>query len=124
MDKLKDIKGIVEVSDYSMYYLLGIIFAILLMIIGIIYLYKKPKRRKKPTSRVVALGNLKNINYANAKDTAYSFTLNTPFFINEKNRDQYESILQKLEIYKYEKEVPQINEDLKNEIQKYIGRLK
>jgi hypothetical protein len=124
VDKLKDIKGIVEVSDYSMYYLLGIIFAILLMIIGIIYLYKKPKRRKKPTSRVVALGNLKNINYANAKDTAYSFTLNTPFFINEKNRDQYESILQKLEIYKYEKEVPQINEDLKNEIQKYIGRLK
>ena len=124
MDKLKDIKGIVEVVDYSMYYLLGIIFAVLLMMIGIIYLYKKPKRRKKPTSRVVALGNLKNINYANAKDTAYSFTLNTPFFINEKNRDQYESILQKLEIYKYAKEVPQINEDLKNEIQKYIGRLK
>lgn len=124
MDTLKDIKGIVEVTDYSMYYLLGLIFAVLLMMIGIIYLYKKPKRRKKPTSRAVALDNLRNINYANAKEIAYSFTLNTPIFINEKNRDEYEGILKKLEIYKYEKEVPQMNEDLKNEIQKYIGRLK
>ncbi len=122
--KLKDIKGIVEVSDYSLYYLAGLTVLAVLIVGLIIYFLRKPKKRKKPTNKEIALKNLKNIDYKNTKDIAYMFTLNVPFFIDDKNREEISKLLEKLEIFKYKKEIPQMDESIKNDIKKVIKGLK
>ncbi len=124
MEKLRDIKGIVEVVDYSMYYLGLLIFLAILAVVAIILYLRRPKKRKKPTSKEAALKNLRNIDYKNSKDIAYGFTLNIPFFIDEKNSDEIKKILEKLEDYKYKKEIPDMGKELKKSVKKIIERLK
>jgi flagellar biosynthesis/type III secretory pathway M-ring protein FliF/YscJ len=122
--KLKDIKGIVEVSDYSMYYLIALSLIVLIVIWVIIYILMQPKARKKPTNRQIALKNLQNINYDDTKEIAYNFTLNAPLFINETNKKDIDMTLDKLEIFKYKKDVPKMEKDLKSEIKNMIKRFK
>ena len=124
MEKLKDIKGIVQVSDYSLYYLLAILLAFIVVLIVAFYLYRKPRARKKPTSKEIALKNLQDIDFQNPKDIAYGFTLNIPFFISDENRSEMENLLEKLEIYKYKKEIPNMEEELKQSIKKIIKGLR
>ncbi|MFK5881243.1 MAG: hypothetical protein QM482_03430 [Sulfurospirillum sp.] len=124
MEKLRDIKGIVEVQDYSMYYLLGYIFLAILLFVAIFYLLTRPRKRKKPSRKEMALKALKTIDYSNPKDLAYIFTLNIPFFIVPQNEKEIESLLEKLRIYKYKKYIPRMDEELKNSIKKIIGGLK
>ncbi|MCF6172647.1 MAG: hypothetical protein L3J44_02540 [Campylobacteraceae bacterium] len=118
--KLRDIKGIVEVSDYSLYYLIALIVLALLIVAVIIYLVTQPRKSKKPTSKEMAAKKLKNINYKNSKEIAYVFTLNVTFFTNEKNRQKIDKILEKLEIYKYKKVTPNMDENFKNRIKQII----
>ncbi|NOX16087.1 MAG: hypothetical protein GXP61_08705 [Epsilonproteobacteria bacterium] len=118
--KLRDIKGIVEVSDYSLYYLIALIILALLIIAVIVYILVQPKKSKKATSKEIALKKLKEINYDNSKEIAYIFTLNIPFFINDKNRQKIDETLKKLEIYKYKKETLDMDENLKNDILQII----
>ena len=122
--KLKDIKGIVEVGDYSMYYLLGYILLAILIFAVIFYLLTQPKKRKKPTEKEMALMELKSIDYDNSKDIAYKFTLNISFFTVAENEKEIDDLLDKLEIYKYKKEIPDMDSELKKSIKKIIGRLK
>lgn len=124
MEKLRDIKGIVEVTDYSIYYLIALIFLIIAAIVVIVWFLRKPKKRKKPTSKEIALQHLKDIDYENSKDIAYTFSLNIPFFINEKNSEEIKKILEKLDVYKYKKEIPNMDKELKNSIRKIIKGLK
>ena len=122
--KLKDIKGIVAVSDYSMYYLLGYIALAVLIFVVIFYLLTKPRKRKKPTKKEIALKTLGGMDFANPKETAYKFTLNIPFFTNDDNKKEIEDIVEKLEIYKYKKEIPKMDSELKERIKKVIKGLK
>jgi len=122
--KLRDIKGIVEVSDFSMYYLIALSLIVLIIVFIIIYILMQPKPRKKPTNKQVALKNLKNLKYNDEKEVAYVFTLNAPFFINETNEKEVKAILKKLEVYKYRRYIPKIEKDLKNKIKNMIKRFK
>ncbi len=124
MEKLKDIKGIVEVSDYSMYYLLAYILLGILIVALFLYFLKQPRRRKKPTSKELALETLKSMDYADAKDIAYKFTLNIPLFKDDENRKTIDDIEEKLEVYKYKKEIPDMDSELKKSIKKVIKGLK
>jgi len=124
LEKLRDIKGIVEVVDYSMYYLVMLIFLVFAAIIAIIWFLRKPKKRKKPTNAQKALQNLKDIDYENSKDIAYTFSLNIPFFTNEKNSEEIKKILEKAEVYKYKKKIPDMDEEFKKSVKKIIERLK
>jgi hypothetical protein len=122
--KLRDIKGIVEVSDFSMYYLVALSVLVLVCIIVLVYYLMQPKKRKKPTNKDNALSNLKNIDFKDAKDIAYTFSLNIPYFINENNQSKIEKVLEELEIFKYKKDVPQMQDDFKNEIKEIIKGVK
>ena len=123
-EKLRDIKGIVEVSDFSMYYLIALCLLVLICIAVLIYYLMQPKKRQKPTSRDKALINLKNLNFKDAKDVAYAFTLNVPYFINENNKMKIKKLLKELEIFKYKKDVPQMSDSLKVEIKEIIKGLR
>lgn len=124
MEKLRDIKGIVEVVDYSIYYLVALIFLAIIAVVAVVWFLRRFKKRKKPTNRQMALKNLRDIDFKNSKDIAYGFTLNIPFFINEKNSEEIKNILEKLETYKYKKEIPNMDEELKQSVKKSIERLK
>jgi len=123
MEKLKDIKNIVAVVDYSLYYLIGLIFIAIVVLIAIVLFIKRPKKRKRATSRDMALKHLKNINYEDEKELAYAFTLNIDYFTNEKNENEIKSILKKLEEFKYKKYVQKADKELKRDIKKVIKEI-
>ena len=119
---LKDIKPIVEIPDNSLI-VLGIISFIVLIALSLLYLLVKPKRRKrkKPTKRELNLQKLKNIDFSNDKDIAYTFTTLANEFLDD---EVYNKIVSKLEVYKYKKDTPPMPKSLKEEIKKEIRGIK
>ena len=58
MEELKDIKGIVEVPDYSLWILLSVIICVIFILILLIYFLKnRRKKRKKLTLKQIAMNN-------------------------------------------------------------------
>ncbi len=122
---LKDIKDIVEVPDYSLYFLIAITGVILLSIAYLIYLYlTRIKKTEVKTPREIALQNLKNIDFSDVKKVAYTFSVDGFLFIDDKNRDEFEMIEKDLQQYKYRKKVNDLDEKLKERIVKFIKALK
>jgi flagellar biosynthesis/type III secretory pathway M-ring protein FliF/YscJ len=125
MEQLRDIKDIVEVHDHSFEIFMGIIFLSLLILSIIFYLYKnRRKRRKKLTPKEIALNKLKSIDYTNPKEVAYRFSTDGNLWVNDENRKEYEDIEKELLIYKYKKDVPQLDSGLEKRVQKFIKELK
>ncbi len=125
MDKLRDIKGLVEIQDYSLYYLLALVsFGLLIASFMIYQLFFKRKRRKKPTKKEIALRELKNIDYSNPKDIAYKFTIFAGSFLEESDKREYEMLVKELDSYKYKKEIPNMDEDLKKRVKNFIKGLR
>jgi len=125
VEELKDIKDIVEVHEHSFIIFLGIII-IALCLLGIaLYLFKnRRKRRKQPTEKESALIKLKNLDYNNAKEVVYTFEEQSLVLLNEKNREVFHQIKKGLEIYKYKKEIPPLDEKIKEQIETFIKGLK
>ncbi len=125
MQGLKDIKGLVEVTDYSLWWLLAIIFIVFIMTAFALYLYKNRRIRKKRASpREVALSNLKNIDFSDTKNTVYTFIQDGKQFLTPENETVFKNLEKDLEKYKYKKEVPIMDEALKDEIKRFIKEIK
>jgi Mg/Co/Ni transporter MgtE len=122
---LKDIKDVVEVSTFNPVWLF--IFLLLIAILIFIYFkfFKRAKKKKfKLTPKEIAKNNIKSINWDDAKSIAYRFSQDVALFIDESNANEYKKILNKLDEYKYKKEVPKMDSNLKNEIKRFIKALK
>ena len=122
LDKLKDIKAsnIIQI-DFLPYIL--VCFGILVVIVCLIFLfiYLKNKRKKRPTKIQLAKKNLKNIDFTqNTKEIVYYFTINAYDCLEDKNKEELEQLVQKLEPYKYKKVVTKINKDLIDDMNEYI----
>ena len=125
MEELKDIKGIIEVPDYSLWILLGLTTGVLLFLIFVIYYFKnRRKKRKKLTSKQIAMKNLKEIDFDNTKGAVYTFCENFQYFINEKNKESFEKSQKELEIFKYKKEIEKLSNEQKNKIKNMIKEIK
>jgi len=125
MEKLKDIKDIVEVHEYSFFVLMGLSILIIILLSLAIYFFKnRRRRRKKPNAKETALEKLNNIDYSDAKSAVYSFEELSLFFLNEKNKDEFESLKKELEIYKYKKDIPPLDSSVEKRIKDFIGKLK
>ena len=125
MEELKDIKGIIEVPDYSLWILLGLTTGVLLFLIFVIYYFKnRRKKRKKLTSKQIAMKNLKEIDFDDTKNAVYSFCGNFQYFINEKNKESFEELQKELEIFKYKKEIEKLSNEQKNKIKNMIKEIK
>jgi hypothetical protein len=123
IEKLKDIKPNVIIPDNSLIMLLSFIFGLLIIAILLYLFFKKPKRRKKPTLEDIKLKELKVLDFSNDKEVAYKFTTNAYLFLNDKNKDEYEKIVKRLEPYKYKKNTPPMPQELKNSIREFIRKL-
>ena len=121
MEELRDIKGLVEVTDYSLYYLLGIVGAavIVLIVLGVI-LYKYLTKKEPLTQKKVAMELLERFEFGDAKESVYAFSHLAQYAVSEHQRSELEQLLAELEPYKFKKEVPELDDELKAKMQHFI----
>ena len=125
MKELKDIKDIVEVQEHSFMILIGVIALTLLILTLALYLFKNRRiRRKKPTTKQVALERLQNLNYGDTKEVVYLFEEQSELFLHEKNQVEFYEIKEELKVYKYKKDIPPLDTDMENRIKAFIKELK
>lgn len=121
MEQLRDIKGLAEVTDYSLYYLLGLIgLAVVAVAILAFFVYKFMNKKEKMTQQKLAREKLKELKIEDAKESAYLFSHLAQYAASEDQKAQLDEILKALEPYKYKKEVPELDEGLKLKMQQFI----
>ncbi len=123
IEKLKDIKPIVQIPDNSLIMISVVVFVIMIVLVLLYLLLKKPKRRKKPTLKEIKLKELKELDFSDDKEVAYRFTTDAYLFLDDANREKYNNIEKELSSYKYKKEVPSMPKKLKDEIKEFIRGL-
>ena len=125
MEGLRDIKEVVEVQEHSLAMLIALIVVVFLLLGVVLYLFKnRRRRRKKPTAKEIALQKLQNLDYGNPKEVVYTFEADGELFVNEKNQEDFNKIKKELEIYKYRRDVPPLDEVVKKEIEQFIKGLR
>jgi signal recognition particle subunit SEC65 len=125
VEELKDIKGIIEVPDYSLWILLSMTTGVLVFLILAIYFFKnRRKKRKRLTSKQIAMKNLKEIDFDDTKGAVYTFCENFQYFIDEKNEESFEKLQKELEIFKYKKEIEKLSDEEINRIKSMIKEIK
>lgn len=125
LSQLKSIKPIVTVPDNSLYILIAIIAAVLLLVAYLAYRYfTRVKRSRKLSTKELALKRLKALDFNDTKGVVYTFSVDGSLFVNEQNRESFNSIEKELEPYKYKKEVEKLPQDLEEHIKQFIQGVK
>ena len=125
LSQLKDIKPIVEVPDYSLYIFICLVGVVLLGIgYGLYRYFTRVKKTKQPTPKELSWQKLQNLDFTNTKDVVYSFSLECEKFLDEANKTRFETIVKKLEKYKYKKDIEVLSKDLEEEIKEFIKGLR
>lgn len=124
--ELHDIKTIVEIEEYSLYYLLGsVIIAILVVLALAFFLLKYIKSKKAYNKRAEHLKIMNAQNLDDTKEAAYAITLYGFTFRDDSPRhsEMYENLTKRLEPYKYKKEVKAFDDEVKSYIELYMGMI-
>jgi uncharacterized membrane protein YhiD involved in acid resistance len=119
LDKLKDIKPLVEVS--TTFYDVAILIVTICLIV---LFFKLRRKRKKLSQKEKAKLKLQNLDYNDTKNCVYDFCEYAKYFLNEKNNEEFKKIEKELLRYKYKKEVPSLDKDTINKIKNFIKSLK
>ncbi|WP_151900810.1 hypothetical protein [Sulfurimonas hydrogeniphila] len=123
---LHDIKPLIEIHEYSLYYLIGVSLLVVLILLGFIYLaYKWMQNRKKYNKRAEHYKRLFSVDYSNPKKAAYDLTFYGATFKDDSERHlkAYENMLQILQKYKYKKNVENFDTDTLHVIELYKGMI-
>jgi hypothetical protein len=123
---LHDIKPLVEIHEYSIYYFWALILLGVLILAGIIYLVVKYFQAKNAFNiRKEHLKLLNQVNFSDAKQSAYDLTFYGATFAYDtpKHHEMYEEMLDKLEAYKYKKDVKKIDDEVKQYVDLYRGMI-
>lgn len=105
---LHDIKPIIEVQEYSIYYFFALVAVAVLVALGVIFLVLRWFRgRKRFNLRKHHQRLLKELDISDAKAAAYALTLYGETFANDSQRhtQMYANLVARLEGYKYKKSV-------------------
>jgi len=111
---LHDIKPLLEIEEYSLYYFLGAVLFALLLACGIIYLiYKYIKSKNRFNLKKEHLKLLNSINLDEPKKAAYDITFYGAIFKDDSPRheEMYKNLVSRLEKYKYKKEVTPLDKE-------------
>ena len=119
--KLHDIKGLVEIPDDSIYYFYSLLGLILISIIIVsIFIYKFVKREKQENLQKLYLAQLNELKIEDSKESAYQIThLGHALDKNTLQEEAFLILVNALAPYKYQKNVPQFEADIKEEIQNF-----
>ncbi|RUM70255.1 MAG: hypothetical protein DSZ07_02730 [Sulfurovum sp.] len=125
MEELKDIKDIVEVHEHSLFILVGVTIFIIILLSLVVYFFQNRRRRhKKVTLKEIAFDKLTNIDFLDTKSVVYTFEEQGRLFLNEKNQEEFDSIIKELTVYKYRKNIPNLDPTVEKRIKKFIGEVK
>ena len=119
---LHDIKTIVEVKEYSLYYLLGLSALAAVFVLGITYLiYRYFKNKNSYNQRKDHFKIISDVDLDDTKKAAYTITIYGATFKNDGDRQHgmYENLTSRLERYKYKKSVEKFDQETLNYIELY-----
>jgi len=123
---LHDIKPLIEIHEYSLYYFIGVSLLAALILLGFIYLaYKWYKSKKKFNIRAEHYKLLNTVDYSNPKKAAYDLTFYGATFIDDSERHlrAFENMIEQLEKYKYKKNVENFDVDTLHVIDFFNGMI-
>lgn len=123
---LHDIKPLIEIQEYSLYYFLGVSFVALVIFLAFLYLLVRYFRnRNKFNLRAHNLSLLKAIDRANAKQAAYDITLYGATFKDDSPRHAkaYSALVDSLESYKYKKAVDSFSDETMHNLDIYMDMI-
>lgn len=123
---LHDIKTIVEVQEYSFYYLLGVVFLSILALITLGYfIYKFIQKRNAYNQRKEHFKVLNSLDLSDTKNAAYAISRYGMTFANdgERESEMYKNITSRLEQFKYKKSVEEFDEETLGYIELYKGMI-
>lgn len=119
IDQLKDIKASETITINFFPYLFTIIGVIVLITLILFVFIRK---KKKLTPKQIAIQKLKSLDFENTADKqlAYSFCKYSYQCLEDNYEDEFKKIERQLESFKYKKEVPKLDSDLKSQMKDYI----
>ena len=123
---LHDIKPIVDVQEYSLYYFLGVSAFVILLTCAIAYLiYLWFKRRNAFNIRKEHIKILNSLDLSDTKSSAYAITILGATFKDDSQRHQemYANITDRLDMYKYKKDVDKFDSEVLGYIELYKGMI-
>lgn len=123
---LHDIKPIVDVQEYSLYYFLSISFLGIILFLGIAYLiYKWFIKRNAFNIRKEHLKLLNSLDLSDTKQSAYAISMFGATFKDDSPRHQemYANLTNRLEVYKYKKDVDEFDSEVLDYIKLYEGMI-
>jgi hypothetical protein len=123
---LHDIKPLVEVQEYSLYYLIGVSVIGLLIFAGLLYLVLRwLKHRNAFNIRKEHYKLLHALDFSDPKKAAYDVTFYGATFKDDGQRysEMYKNLVERLEQYKYKKNVDNLDEEVMAYIDLYRGMI-
>jgi len=123
---LHDIKTIVEVQEYSFYYLLGVIaLSVLVLSVLAYFIYKYIQKRNAYNQRKEHIKFLNSLDLSDTKNAAYALSKYGLTFANDGQRESemYKNITLRLEQFKYKKSVEEFDEETLVYIELYKGMI-
>jgi len=110
---LRDIKPLLEIPDSSFYIYWGLIIVGIFLVVGIIFFTAlKWWRLKKKNMAKVYLAKLKEIDWSDAKESAYIATHYARLLATDERREKiFEQLNPLLDRYKYKKVVDEVDSE-------------
>lgn len=114
--ELHDIKGLVEIPDYSFILFCILVGLGIILIIAILYFIISYFRNKKQNQRKSWYKTLQELDLSDTKKAAYTITkYGTLLAQSEREKKIIKQIISQLEDHKYKKEVPPLSKQIKSE---------
>ncbi|MEA3371397.1 MAG: hypothetical protein U9Q40_08655 [Campylobacterota bacterium] len=123
---LHDIKPLLEVQEYSLYYLIALSAVTAFILFALIYLILKWfKSRNAFNIRKEHFELLNAVDLSDAKKAAYEITFYGNSFSDDSPRhsEMYKNLVERLESYKYKKSVKNIDSEVIGYIELYRGMI-
>jgi hypothetical protein len=123
---LHDIKPLLAIDDYSFYYFLGLVTIGTIILLALFYLtYRHFKTKNRFNVRKEQWKLLNNIDLHKTKEAAYELTKYGATFEEDSPRHQktYHDMVEKLENYKYKKNVDSFDNETLRIIELYRGMI-
>ena len=123
---IHDIKPLLEIHEYSLYYFLALFAFCLIILAVIIYLLVKYiKNRNAFNIRKEHFRLLENIDFSDTKRSAYDITFYGATFKDDspQHSEMFTNLTERLEGYKYKKDVAAFNDEVKGYVDLYRGMI-
>jgi len=124
--KLHDIKPLMPIEDYSLYYFIVLSIVAIGIVVGIIFLLVRFLRgRKRYNQRKDYFQKIVQLDLNDSKKTAYDLTRYGALFSEDSTRhkEMYKNLVERLAPYKYKKDVDGFDDEVRGYIELYKGMI-